>query len=61
MTLIGLETADISITGGILCAIANIGLGFFQDTLIDTLADSLLSTGQLCIAPKPELVVVCPT
>lgn len=60
LVLTGLETDDISFTGGFLCNVANFGIGFFIGTLTRSLEDYLLSVGGLCGAPGPDLFIVCP-
>jgi hypothetical protein len=54
-------TDDITIGGSFTCQILDFGLGFFVNTVTDTLADQIRSSGQLCLAPEPKLVEVCPS
>jgi hypothetical protein len=43
VTLVGLTSDDVSVTGGIGCQLASLGLNFFVGTLTDTLADTLFT------------------
>ena len=41
MTVVGLTADDISLAGGVGCALTSIGTGFFAGTLANALYDSL--------------------
>ena len=49
VSLTGLTTDDVSITGGFGCQVANLGLGFFLNTLQATLVQSLVPFEGLCL------------
>ena len=57
----GVESADFELSGGILCAVANIGIGFFLNTIEDAVADYINQRSvEFCGAPGPELFMACP-
>ena len=57
----GVESADFELSGGILCAVANIGIGFFLNTIEDVVADYINQRSvEFCGAPGPELFMTCP-
>jgi len=60
VTVSQLEAADVSLTGGIACAVANLGLGFFTGTLTDTMADWFRPATALCGAAAPYYWQPCP-
>jgi hypothetical protein len=55
-SLTGLEAADIDITGGVTCQVANLSVGLFVNTLTASLQTAAL---RLCGAPGPALFVAC--
>jgi hypothetical protein len=57
VTLTGLTTDDVALTGGTACVLANVGLGFFIGILAGQVADH---PGSLCGSGGPELFRECP-
>jgi hypothetical protein len=58
ISVTNLESADVAITGSLGCALADLGISFFIDTLTATFAENLVVG--LCAAPGPALLRPCP-
>jgi hypothetical protein len=61
VSITGVDSDDFNLGPSFACQIADLGISFFTDLLIDTLTDVVRGqvTG-LCVAPKPQLIEVCP-
>jgi hypothetical protein len=60
VTLTGIEAADLNVSGGFGCEIANFGLNLFIGTLTSQIESYIQSIGGLCGAPGPDLFMPCP-
>jgi hypothetical protein len=59
--LTGEDAADFNLSGGIACALANLGLGFYSDFYLMPLEAHFAQVGRaLCAAPGPAYLGPCP-
>ena len=57
----GVTADDFHLSGGFACSTGALGLAFFVDTLVDAVGSVVQDqANQLCVAPKPQLITVCP-
>jgi hypothetical protein len=61
VSVTGVTSDDFDLGPSFACQVAEFGLSFFTGLLVDTIADVVRgqATG-LCVAPKPQLIEVCP-
>ena len=61
MTIDGVESADVNISGAFGCAALNLALPLFLNSIVQTLQSQLAqSATPICIATPPEVVAYCP-